>query len=136
MVDLSGKKAVVTGAGRGIGRGLALKLAEAGADLAILYRKKQEPAAELKGDIEKMGRSCHIYQCDVSNEEVVQQTFTQIKTGWARIDILGNNAGLASWGRGSSQGYGADWSIGPLALKCRPPDQVRTHTPSKSVVYP
>ena len=109
MVDLSGKKAVVTGAGRGIGRGIALKLAEAGADLAILYRKNQEPAAELKGDIEKMGRSCHIYQCDVSNEEVVQQAFTQIKTGWARIDILVNNAGLASWGNTIHDTSSKEW---------------------------
>ncbi len=98
MGELTNQKAVVTGAGRGIGRGIALKLAEAGADLAIVYRKRPEPATELKVEIEGLGRTCHIYQCDVSEEELVRQTFKNIQTDLGRIDILVNNAGRASWG--------------------------------------
>ena len=97
-MDASGKTAVVTGAGRGIGRQIAVKLAGAGADVAILYRKKPEPAAEVKAEIEKMGRKIETYQCDVSDPALVHETFDKIKESFGKIDILVNNAGLASWG--------------------------------------
>ncbi len=97
-MDVSGKIAVVTGAGRGIGRCIALKLANAGADVAILYRKKPEPAAEVKAEIEKIGRRAETYQCDVSDQDRVHEAFEEIKKAFPRIDILVNNAGLASWG--------------------------------------
>ncbi len=97
-MDLSDKVAVVTGAGRGIGRSIAVKLAEAGADVAILYRKKPEPAAEVKAEIEKLGRRCEPFMCDISDNELVHQTFESIIDSFGRVDILVNNAGLASWG--------------------------------------
>ncbi|UCD85230.1 MAG: SDR family oxidoreductase [Deltaproteobacteria bacterium] len=97
-MDASGKVAVVTGGGRGIGRAIALKLAGAGADVAILYRKRPEPAAEVKAEIEKMGRRGEAYQCDVSDQNRVHEVFAEIKEKFKRIDILVNNAGLASWG--------------------------------------
>ncbi|MFH2131113.1 MAG: SDR family NAD(P)-dependent oxidoreductase [bacterium] len=109
MGEQSGKKAVVTGAGRGIGREIALKLAEAGADLAILFRKKPEPAAALKTQIEQMGGTCHVYQCDVSDEETVKQTFSQIRADLGNIDILVNNAGLASWGNTIHDTSSLEW---------------------------
>ena len=97
-MDVSGKIAVVTGAGRGIGRCIALTLANAGADVAILYRKKPEPAAEVKAEIEKTGRRAETYPCDVSDQDRVHEVFEEIKKDFQRIDILVNNAGLASWG--------------------------------------
>ena len=97
-MDARDKVAVVTGAGRGIGRAIAVKLAQAGAEVAILYRKKPEPAAAVKAEIEKAGRRCEAYQCDVSDPELVHDTFEKIKEGFSRIDVLVNNAGLASWG--------------------------------------
>lgn len=95
---MSDKVAVVTGAGRGIGRCIAIKLAEAGYDCAILYRKKPEPAAEVKAEIEKTGQACEAYACDVSDPELVEKTFAAILEKFGRIDVLVNNAGLASWG--------------------------------------
>ena len=97
-MDVSGKVAVVTGAGRGIGRGIALTLARAGADIAVLYRKKPEPAAEVKEEIEKLGRRALACQCDISDQERVHQVFEEIKGSFQKIDILVNNAALASWG--------------------------------------
>lgn len=90
--------AVVTGGGRGIGRSIALALAKNGCDVAILYRKKPEPASEVKALIEAGGRVCEAFQCDVSDPELVTGTFTKIKDKLGRIDILVNAAGLASWG--------------------------------------
>ena len=97
-MELEGKISVVTGGGRGIGRAIALKLARAGSDLAILYRKKPEPAGEVKAEIEKIGRRCEAYQCDVSDPQLVHETFADVKEKFGRIDVLVNAAGLASWG--------------------------------------
>jgi NAD(P)-dependent dehydrogenase (short-subunit alcohol dehydrogenase family) len=97
-MDLSGKAAVVTGAGRGIGRAVALALAGQGAEVAILYRKKPEPAAEVVAEIEKLGRKAEAYMCDVSDQEKVGEVFSKIKDKFGRIDVLVNAAGLASWG--------------------------------------
>ncbi len=97
-MDASGKVAVVTGGGRGIGRAIAIRLAGAGADVAVLYRKKPEPAGEVKAEIEKLGRKCLALMCDVSDRDKVHEAFDRIKEEFGRIDILVNNAGLASWG--------------------------------------
>lgn len=109
MKELMDKTAIVTGAGRGIGRGIAIALAEAGADLALLYRKQQEPAAELKNIIEIKGRHCGIYKCDVADEAVVKNTFNQIREELGQIDILVNNAGLASWGNTIHDTTSVEW---------------------------
>lgn len=97
-MGLDGKIAVVTGAGRGIGRSIALKLAEDGADIAIIYRKKPEPASEVKTEIEKEGKKCETYMCDVSDEASVKNTFSKISEDLGTVEILVNCAGLASWG--------------------------------------
>lgn len=98
MAMLKGKTAVVTGGGRGIGREIALKLARAGADIAVLYRKKPEPAMEVKEQAEKSGVRALALMCDVSDAEKVHEAFSRILEMFKRIDILVNNAGLASWG--------------------------------------
>jgi len=91
---LTGKKAVITGASRGIGREIALRFAANGADVAVIYCGSREAAEELCGQIEALGRKASPYQCDVSDRESVKQTVGQIQSDFGGIDILVNNAGI------------------------------------------
>lgn len=91
--QLDGKTAVVTGAGRGIGRALAIGLAEAGADVALLSRTEED----LKGTaaaIEDLGRQALVLPTDVTDREQVHRAITNVKSKWGKIDILVNNAGM------------------------------------------
>jgi NAD(P)-dependent dehydrogenase (short-subunit alcohol dehydrogenase family) len=91
--QLDGKTAVVTGAGRGIGRALAIGLAEAGADVALLSRTEED----LKGTaaaIEDLGRQALVFPTDVTDREQVHMAITNVKSKWGKIDILVNNAGM------------------------------------------
>ena len=86
------KVALVTGAGRGIGRAVALALSERGARVAFLSRNSKElesAANNLKGEV-------LVLPCDVSNESSVMTAFEKIDQNWGRIDILVNNAGFIS----------------------------------------
>lgn len=94
MFDLTGKKALVTGASRGIGRGIALALARQGADVAINYRSNTQEAEAAVAEITKMGREAFSVQADVSNKASVAKMFEEIKTKWGKLDILVNNAGI------------------------------------------
>lgn len=91
---LEGKVAVVTGASRGIGKAIALKLASQGAKVVINYNGSGEKAKEVQAQIETEGGKAGIYRCDVSDYDACQ-TFIQdvIKTEGS-IDILVNNAGI------------------------------------------
>lgn len=93
MENLKGKVALVTGASRGLGRGIALALAEKGADIVINFRNSQEEAETLKQQIEKIGRRTLLAKADVSQEEDVQKLFEQIAEEFGQLDILVNNAG-------------------------------------------
>ncbi len=95
MFSLKGKKALVTGASRGIGKGIALALATQGADVAINYRSKKEEAEKVVAEIKKMGRNSLSVQADVSSVEEVMRMFGEIKKEWGKLDILVNNAGIA-----------------------------------------
>jgi len=95
MFNLSGKSALVTGASRGIGRGIALSLARQGAEVAINYRSSKEEAEEVQGEIEKIGRRSIIVQADVSQKEAVEKMVAEVKKAFGKIDILVNNAGIA-----------------------------------------
>ena len=86
--EIKNKIALVTGAGKGIGKASAIALAEAGADLIILSRTKSD-LDKVKKQIVKLKRNCQIYVCDVSNYDEVKSVFKEIK----KIDILINNAG-------------------------------------------
>ena len=86
--EVKGKTALVTGAGKGIGKASAIALAEAGADLIILSRTKSD-LEKVKKQITKLKRKCVIYDCDVSNFEELKSVFNQIN----KLDILVNNAG-------------------------------------------
>ena len=91
---LEGKVAVVTGASRGIGKAIALKLASQGAKVVINYNGSEEKAKEVQAQIETEGGKAVIYRCDVSDYGACQ-TFIQdvIKTEGS-MDILVNNAGI------------------------------------------
>jgi 3-oxoacyl-[acyl-carrier protein] reductase len=92
-IDLNGKTAVVTGAGRGIGQAIALKLAEAGADIAVA-ELKEEFAAETVEKVTALGRKVTAYAVDVSDFTAVHDMITSVHTDFEHIDILVNNAGI------------------------------------------
>jgi 3-oxoacyl-[acyl-carrier protein] reductase len=94
MFDLTGKKALVTGGSRGIGRGIALTLAKQGADVALNYHSNAEEAEKVVVEIKALGRDSFAIQADVSNKESVAKMFEEIKTKWGKLDILVNNAGI------------------------------------------
>lgn len=91
---LSGKVALVTGAGRGIGREIALTLAEYGADVIVNYNGSREKAEEVAEKIKVMGRKAAAVQCSVADYEACGQMITDMLAEFGRIDILVNNAGI------------------------------------------
>lgn len=92
--DLTGKNALVTGASRGIGRGIALSLAKQGAKVAVNYRSKMEEAEAVVKEITSLGSEAFSVQVDVSDSKSVAKMFETIKTRWQKLDILVNNAGV------------------------------------------
>ena len=94
MQLLEGRKAVVTGGSRGIGREICLLLAENGADVALAYRKSTVEAEQLREEIAAMGRSCIAVQADVSVSADVDRFVTQAAQALGGIDILVNCAGV------------------------------------------
>ena len=95
MLDrLTGKVAVVTGASRGIGRAIALRLAQEGAAVVINYNGSKERAQEVKTEIESAGGTAQIMQCDVADAASCDEMFQTIMKEFGRIDILVNNAGI------------------------------------------
>lgn len=98
MMKLEGKIALVTGAGKGIGREIALKLADLGADVCINYNSSEVAAQEVVHAVEAKGRKAMALQCDVSNYEATQVMVEKIEKEWGPIDILVNNAGITKDG--------------------------------------
>ncbi|ADQ04535.1 3-oxoacyl-(acyl-carrier-protein) reductase [Caldicellulosiruptor owensensis OL] len=98
MELLKDKVALITGASRGIGRAIALKFAQNGANVIINYSSSQSQAENLKEEIEKIGTKAMIIKCDVSNSDEVNQMFFQVEKEFGRIDILVNNAGITKDG--------------------------------------
>lgn len=93
-MQLTGKTAIVTGGSRGIGRAAALTLAEAGADVAVIYVGNTAAAEETVRLIEEKGRKGLAIQCDVADEAAVTAMVKDVKKELGRIDILVNNAGI------------------------------------------
>ena len=93
--SLDGKTALVTGGSRGIGAEIALALAEAGADVAILYRSRREEAEEVVGKVRKMGRRACAMQQDVGDIDGLPAAVARVITELGKLDILVNNAGIA-----------------------------------------
>lgn len=97
MFSLHGKKALVTGASRGIGAGIAKALAEQGADVAINCAASVDKAEWVAGEVRGMGRDSFTVKADVSERKQVVTMFDEIRDKWGRLDILVNNAGVLSF---------------------------------------
>ena len=92
---LKGQKALVTGANSGIGKGIAIELAKAGADVVVNYRGNEQAALELVDQIKmNCGVNAYAHQTDVSNENKVREMFEKMIKEFGTVDILINNAGL------------------------------------------
>lgn len=98
-MNLSGRTALVTGASRGIGRGIALALAKAGADVAVNYARDEDAAAETVAAIEGLGCKAKAYRASVTDEEACAAMVASIDADLGPLSILINNAGIASRGR-------------------------------------
>ena len=93
-MKLAGKRALVTGGNQGIGEGIALRLAEEGADLAVAYRKGRDGAEAVCEQVRKMGRRAVTVQADVANVADAQRVVTDSIAALGGLDILVNNAGI------------------------------------------
>jgi NAD(P)-dependent dehydrogenase (short-subunit alcohol dehydrogenase family) len=91
---ISGKVALVTGAAKRIGRSIALRLAEEGADVVVNYETSKSEADQLVGEIAAHGRRAIAVQADVSKKAEVDRLFVQVYEEFGRLDILVNNAGI------------------------------------------
>ncbi|GAB3958728.1 2-dehydro-3-deoxy-D-gluconate 5-dehydrogenase KduD [Spirosoma harenae] len=91
--DLSGKTALVTGCKRGIGRAMAVALAEAGADIIGVSASLEREGSAVEQDVQKVGRSFRAYQADLSDRSGVYTFLEALKTDGVVVDILVNNAG-------------------------------------------
>ncbi|RNC28613.1 MAG: 3-oxoacyl-[acyl-carrier-protein] reductase FabG [Candidatus Dichloromethanomonas elyunquensis] len=91
---LKGKTAVVTGASRGIGRAIALKLAGEGASIVLNYANRKDEADQLMQEIEKLGVKALVVQADVSVFSQVQDLIAKAREEFGSLDILVNNAGI------------------------------------------
>lgn len=94
-MDLTNRVALVTGSGRGIGRAIALRLAEAGASLVINDFGDPAPANSVAEEISKMGRPAAVIMADVSQSADVTRMVAEAVEKYGQIDILVNNAGIA-----------------------------------------
>ena len=91
---LADKIAVVTGASRGIGRGIALAMAREGATVVVNYNGSKERAEEVVAEIENAGGKAVAKQCNVSDFSQAKEFFAEVVKEYGRIDILVNNAGI------------------------------------------
>lgn len=98
MESLKGKNALVTGAGKGIGRAIALALAAEGANLGLVARTAGD-LENLAAEIRKLGVNAAIATADISDREAVEKAFAVIRQTLGPIDILVNNAGTGTFGK-------------------------------------
>jgi 3-oxoacyl-[acyl-carrier protein] reductase len=96
-MKLTGKVALVTGANSGIGKAVALYLAEEGADVVVNYVVNPSKAQEVVKEIETLGRRAIAVEADVSNSEAVKAMFELVVNKFSTIDILVNNAGIGNF---------------------------------------
>lgn len=93
-LELQDKVSLVTGASRGIGRDIALKLSSLGSKVAINYLTREAEATEVANSIKQQGREAILIAADVGKSDAVKDMIRQVTTKWGRIDILVNNAGI------------------------------------------
>ena len=93
-MSLNGKTALVTGASRGIGRAIALRLAEDGANVADIYAGSADKAEAVVNEITALGVNAKAYRCNVADSAAVNETVKAVTNDLGKIDILVNNAGI------------------------------------------
>lgn len=98
-MSLEGRVALVTGSGRGVGRAIAIALAEDGADVAVNYRRDEASAAETVAAIEKLGRKARAYQASIDSFDDDVEMVSLVEADFGPVSILVNNAGIASRGQ-------------------------------------
>lgn len=98
MIDLTGKKALITGGSRGIGRATAILFAKAGGDIAINYLSNTAAAEEVRREVEKLGKKCLLLKADISREREVNAMVKTMVDEFGSVDILVNNAGIWTYG--------------------------------------
>src|SRR5438309_281355 len=94
---LLSKTALVTGAAKGIGKGIALELARQGCDVAVNDYRDQAGAEATAAEIRRLGRTAIVAMADVGVAKEVDQMFEAVLGQFARLDILVNNAGVQTW---------------------------------------
>jgi len=94
MIRLEGRKVLVTGGSRGIGRATALLFAQAGADVALSYVSNKAAADEVRGNVEKLGRRSLAYKAEMSSKSDIDRMVGDILEKWGELDTLVNNAGV------------------------------------------
>jgi len=108
-MDMQGRLTLVTGAGSGIGRAAALRLARAGADVAILSRTRKE-LEDVAGEVEAMGRKALILVADTSSQAQMRKAFDKIGEQFGRLDFVFANAGInGTWAPLGELSY-EDWN--------------------------
>lgn len=93
-IDLSSKKALVTGGSRGIGKAISLRLAEAGCDVALNYLKESKDAGKITGKIKTIGRQAISIKADIRDHDAVKDMVSEVIGDFGTIDILINNSGV------------------------------------------
>ena len=90
--DLTGKVAMVTGAGVRVGRGIAIGLAAAGADVVVHYLRSEGPANDLADELRRLGRRVELLRADLMHEDQIREMFEQVRLRLGRLDLLVNSA--------------------------------------------
>ncbi len=94
MIDLTGKRALVTGGSRGIGGATSLMLARCGADVAVHYRSRASTAEEMIRRVAGLGRRAMAVSAELSDREAVDRAFQTVAGAWGGIDVFVGNAGI------------------------------------------
>ncbi len=112
-LDFSGKVALVTGSGRGIGRAIALHLARHGADLVVNFFRNRAPAEETAAQIEALGRRAIVVKANVGDPQALEQLLAETERAFGGLDILVNNA-ASGYNRPvmEQRVKGWDWTMG------------------------
>ncbi len=96
-MNLQGKAALVTGAGKGIGQGIAVRLAESGCNVAVNYNSDEAGAERTAAAVRAAGAKAAVIRASVANAAEVERMFTRALDEFDRLDILVNNAGIQVW---------------------------------------
>lgn len=91
---MNGKKVLITGGSRGIGKELVCQMVNSGAEVAFTYQNSKSLAEEIVNEYSKLGKKCLCFQADVRNRKRVTEIMKSLESNWGELDILINNAGI------------------------------------------